>query len=116
MDKSAFHILRVGTAITFLWIGVLIFQSPEAWGSYIAPWVVELLPISVKNVMILTAILDIVIGFLLLVEFLVWRAALAGAVHLGLVLIVSGVNEGTVRDIGLLAGTIALAVETYKRD
>ncbi len=81
-----------------------------------SPWVVELLPISVKNVMILTAILDIGIGFLLLIEVLVWRAALAAAVHLGLVLIVSGINEGTVRDIGLLAGAIAIAVETYKRD
>ncbi len=114
MDKSAFHILRVGTAITFLWIGVLIFQDPQAWGSYVAPWVVELLPISVKNVMILTAILDIVIGFLLLTEILVWRAAVAGSVHIGMVLIVSGVNEGTVRDIAIVAATIALAVDSYK--
>lgn len=114
MNKSAFHILRVGTAITFLWIGVLIFQSPEAWGSYMAPWVVDLLPISVKNVMILTAILDTVIGLLLLTETLVWRAAVAGAVHVGMVLIVSGINEGTVRDIAIIAGAIALAVDSYK--
>lgn len=114
MNKSAFHILRVGTAITFLWIGVLIFQDPQGWGSYMAPWVVDLLPISVKNVMILTAILDTVIGLLLLTEIFVWRAAVAGAVHIGMVLIVSGINEGTVRDIAIIAGAIALAVDSYK--
>ena len=114
MNKSAFHILRVGTAITFLWIGILIFQDPQGWGSYMAPWVVDLLPISVKNVMILTAVLDTVIGLLLLTETLVWRAAVAGAVHIGLVLIVSGINEGTVRDIAIVAATISLAVDSYK--
>lgn len=114
MDKSAFHILRIGTGITFVWIGILIFQSPEAWGSYMAPWVVDLLPISVKNVMILTAILDVTIGFLLLAKIMVWRVAIAAAVHLGMVLIVSGINEGTVRDIAIVAGAIALAVDSYK--
>jgi hypothetical protein len=32
MIKTSFHILRVGLAITFLWIGVLIFKNPESWG------------------------------------------------------------------------------------
>jgi uncharacterized membrane protein YkgB len=32
MKKTSYHILRVGVAITFLWIGVLIFKQPEAWG------------------------------------------------------------------------------------
>lgn len=114
MDKSAFHILRVGTAITFLWIGVLIFQDPQAWGSYVAPWVVDLLPMSVKDVMISTAILDIAIGFLLLIDSFVFLAALVGAAHLFIVLIVSGINEGTVRDIAIVAATIALAVDSYK--
>jgi len=116
MNKSAFHILRVGTAITFLWIGILIFQSPEVWGSYIAPWMVELLPMSVKHVMISTAILDICIGLFLLIDTFVLWAAIIGSVHLFIVLIISGINEGTVRDIAIIAGTTALAVDSYKRD
>ena len=112
MSKSSFHILRVGTAITFLWIGILIFQDPEGWGSYIAPWVVELLPFSVKTVMIDTAILDIAIGALLLFDFLTPWAALMGALHIFSVIAVSGVNEATVRDIAIVSGTLALFADS----
>jgi len=38
MDKASFHILRIGLAVTFLWIGVLILRNPEAWGGYMRPW------------------------------------------------------------------------------
>jgi len=112
MTKTAFHVLRIGTAITFLWIGFLIFQQPEAWGGYMSPWVVDLLPMSVEDTMRSTAILDIVIGFFLLINSFVWLAALVGTIHLIMVLVVSGITDITVRDIGILAGTIALMVET----
>ena len=60
--------------------------------------------------MVATAILDIGIGVLLLVNRLVWMAALAGAIHLIIVLATSGVTDITVRDVGLLAAALALAV------
>ncbi|MDP2788430.1 MAG: hypothetical protein Q8O46_00040 [bacterium] len=108
MKKSSFHILRVGTAITFLWIGILIFQNPEAWGNYLQPWIVNLLPFSVKAIMIDTAILDITIGTLLLFDFLTPWAALVGALHIFSVIAVSGINEATVRDIAIVAGALAI--------
>ena len=77
MKKTSFHFLRVGLAITFLWIGVLIFKNPEAWGGYLQPWAVGLLPIPLAQAMIGTAILDIAIGAFLLIDFLPWLAALA---------------------------------------
>lgn len=112
VKKTSFHILRVGLAITFLWIGVLIFKNPEAWGGYLEPWAVELLPVPISEAMIGTAILDIIIGALLLTDTLVWLAALAGAVHLGIVLTVSGITDITVRDIGLFAGLIAIFADS----
>src|SRR3989344_5189598 len=66
MRKSSFHFLRVGLAITFLWIGILIFRNPEAWGGYLEPWAAGLLPIPLSEAMIGTAIIDIIIGALLL--------------------------------------------------
>lgn len=113
MKTSAFHILRVGVAITFLWIGILILRDPEAWGLYIQPWAEGLLPLPLKEIMIGTALFDIVIGALLLIGVLTWLAALIGALHLALVLAVSGINPITVRDIGLLAAAIALAVNDW---
>lgn len=113
MKSAPFHILRVGMAITFLWIGILILQNPEAWGRYLLPWARDFLLIPLKTAMIGTAIFDIVTGFLLLINrFTFWASALA-SFHLFLVLAVSGINPITIRDIGLLSGALALALSFF---
>lgn len=112
MKKTSYHFLRVGLAITFLWIGVLIFKDPESWGGFLQPWAAGLLPIPIKEAMIGTAILDIGIGVFLILDFLPWLAAFVGAVHLVIVLAVSGINGITVRDIGLLAASLAIMIDS----
>lgn len=112
MKKTSFHFLRIGLAITFLWIGVLIFKNPEAWGGYLQPWAAGLVPIPIAQAMIGTAILDITIGAFLLIDFLPWLAALVGAVHLIIVLTVSGITDITVRDIGLLIAALAIVIDS----
>ena len=113
MKLSAYHILRISMAITFLWIGVLILQQPEAWGGYLQPWAADLLPISLKLAMILAGVMDILVGVFLLINVWVWHAAILGALHLALILVVSGINAITVRDIGLLGGAFALAFHAW---
>ncbi len=112
MRKTSFHILRVGLAITFLWIGVLILKQPEAWGGFLEPWAANLLPIPIREAMIATAILDIAIGVLLLVDVFTWLAALVAAIHLAIVLTVSGITDVTVRDIAILAAALAVMAES----
>ena len=112
MNKVSFHILRVGLAITFLWIGILIIRQPEAWGGYIQPWVADFLPIPLTQAMTGTAFLDIAIGALLLIDWKTWLAALLAVLHLAIVLTVSGITDITVRDIGLLAAALAVMVES----
>lgn len=111
--KASFHIVRVGLAVTFLWIGVLIFKQPDAWGGYLQPWAAGLLPLPIEQAMIGTAILDIVIGVLLLIDSFVWLAALVSALHLIIVLTVSGITDITVRDIAILAAAIALIADSF---
>ena len=112
MKRISFHILRTGLAITFLWIGVLILRNPEAWSGYLQPWAAGLLPIPLAQAMMGTAILDITIGAFLLINFLPWLAALVGAVHLVIVLAVSGITDITVRDIGILSGMLVLVIDS----
>lgn len=112
MKITPYYILRIGLAVTFLWIGFLILKNPEAWGGYLQPWAVELLPIPLAQAMMGTAILDIAIGAFLLINFLPWLAALVGAVHLVVIMITSGITDITVRDIGLLGGTLALMIDS----
>ncbi len=116
MTKAGFHILRVGLGITFLWIGVLIFKQPEAWGGYLKPWAAGLLPVPLSQAMITTAILDIIVGFLLLIDTLTWLASLLAIIHLILVLIVSGITDITVRDIAILAGAIAILFDSLPKN
>ena len=113
MNSYAFHVLRVGLAITFLWIGVLIFQDPVGWAGFIRPWAADILLASPEKVIIATAVLDILIGFLLLVDFLTFWASLLASLHLVAVLAVSGIDAITVRDIGLLAGALALVISLW---
>ncbi|MEK7567206.1 MAG: DoxX family membrane protein [Patescibacteria group bacterium] len=113
MKISSFNVLRVGLAITFLWVGVLILQSPEAWTGFIKPWAADLLITTPEKTMIGTAIFDIVVGFLLLIDFFTFWASVLAAIHLFIVLIVSGIDVITVRDIGLLAGAMAVAMRAW---
>lgn len=110
--SSGFHILRVGLGITFLWVSVLIFKEPGAWGLMIQPWAAGLLPLPLEQAMLGTALLDAVIGILLLTDVFTWLAALLGAMHLAIVLTVAGIDTITSRDIGLLAGALALLVDS----
>ena len=112
MNTSSYHILRVGLAITFIWIGILIFKDPASWGGYLQPWIVELLPVPVKQALLGTALLDLIIGILFLIDWQPWLAGLLGSLHIATVLLVSGITDITVRDIGLLAGTIVIMVES----
>lgn len=116
MNRISSHILRTGLGITFLWIGIMIWQHPEAWAGYIRPWAANLIPLPIIQTMRGTAILDIVIGAMLLVSWWSWLAALVGALHLITVLIVSGITDITVRDIGLLAGSIALFIDSLSKN
>lgn len=95
-----------------MWIGILIIKNPDAWGGYLQPWASDLLPVPIAQALLATAILDIVVGGLLLIDFLPWLAGLMGSIHLILVLTVSGITDITVRDIGLLVGTLAIVIDT----
>ena len=116
MNNYAFNVLRVGMAITFLWVGVLILQDPAAWTGFIKPWVADLLITTPEKTMIGTAIFDIAVGFLLLIDFWTFWASFFAALHLALVLLVSGIDAITVRDIGLLAGALAMAVNLWSEN
>lgn len=117
--RLASVIIRLGLGITFVWIGVLILQNPESWGTgFLRPWAQDLLPVSIADFMRAAAGFDIIVGVWLIAGRAVWIAALLGSFHLVGVLLVSGINAITVRDVGLLsasAGLVALTMPSGAR-
>lgn len=109
------HIIRIGIAITFLWIGVLIFKNPELWGGLLFGWAAGLLPIQIREAMIATAIFDFAVGFFLLIDKYTLPFSILGFVHLLAVIAVVGITAGTVRDIGLAAGLLGLVIYYWPR-
>lgn len=112
MKSTALAILRIGLGITFVWIGVYIVQDPLSWSGYIQPWVRKFLLASPEQVMFVNGLFDITLGALLLFNIWTWFASLLAAIHLVIVLIASGINSITVRDIGLLGAALALSLQT----
>jgi len=108
MQDKSFLFLRLGMGITFIWIGFYIWQAPEGWGNYLQPWAKNLLLFPIKETMLANAVLDIVIGVLFLLNKFMRIAALVAAIHLLSILIVSGINAITVRDIGLLGAALTI--------
>jgi uncharacterized membrane protein YphA (DoxX/SURF4 family) len=103
-------ILRIGLALTFFCVGLMVLAQPRVWGSYLQNWAVDLLPLPLEQFMTTTGYLDIITGVLFLIPPFAFFAGILGTSHLIGVLITSGVNEGTVRDIGLLGASITVLV------
>ena len=109
MNKpSAYHIMRVAMGITFAWIGVLIFKEPVFWTGFVQPWAAAMVPVPLEQALMGTAVLDIAIGLLWLLDIGTWAVSLVAAAHLAIILAVSGIDSVTVRDIGLLGAAIML--------
>ena len=112
MNKIALSVLRVGLGVTFVWIAYHISLAPAGWGATIRPWAANLLPLPIVTMMLATAALDAAVGILLILNLFTWGAALVGAIHILIVLVTVGITDITQRDIGLLAASLALTIET----
>lgn len=98
--------------MTFGAIGFMILQDPVGWGAMLQPWAAALVPGSLTAVMRQTGVLDIAVGLFLLSPRTAWAAALVGAVHVLIVLITTGINVITIRDVAILGASAALFLET----
>lgn len=105
-------ILRFGLGITFVWMGIVVWLKPLGFSSLIQEWALHYISFSLELFMQVNAIVDVIIGLWLM--FGIWPriAASVASVHLlGVLITTTGsLDTVVVRDIGLLAGCISLAV------
>lgn len=110
---KASTVLRLSLGVTFLWIGIMIVKDPVSWVGFLQDWFVKLLPFSPTLLLTLTGYLDIVLGGLFLLNFFTPYIGIIGTIHMALILISSGVNETTVRDIAIGGACFSLFLESY---
>lgn len=115
MDTRAYHILRVALGVTFVWIGLTIWKAPEAWFGFLQEWAKAFIVGDPITIMKTTAIFDIAVGLLLLVNVFPRVVSAIGALHLAGVIIGIGFNDIAARDLGLLGGMVALLLMAKER-
>jgi len=114
--------LRLGVGVVFLVFGLDKFRSEEAqlasWADWVPGWVSVLIGGRVKEFISLLGVFEVFVGLSFLTGYVLFWAALSSLFLLGTVLLsTSGlffgkVEPSTIRDIGLLGGTLSLMLST----
>ncbi|MEX1997356.1 MAG: hypothetical protein WEA04_01635 [Candidatus Andersenbacteria bacterium] len=99
-------LLRLGLGLTFLWIGIDMWRHPDMWIGYLPTSLP--LGMSREDGLKLTALLDVAIGILLIVNKFPRATALLASLHLAGILIIHGIDAVTIRDVGLFGLSLAL--------
>lgn len=107
--NTSYHVLRVAMAITFLWIGLLIFREPIFWSGFVPVYIHDMFT-DITPFMLAVGAFDVIVGLFLLLDWFTFWIALFATFHLFGILLLTGVDETTVRDIGLVGGSLALAM------
>lgn len=104
-------LLRLSGGSVFLWFGIDKWIHPESWFGYVPDWLWPLTPVGAEETMIIFGILEFLIGAALIMGKYVREAAILAVVQLLAILVVTGANELTVRDVGLMGIYLALIIE-----
>ena len=111
MNKK--YILQVGLAFTLLFAGISSFLYPNDWVGFV-PLFVEKFKVSQLMALHIHAVVEIILGLLLLTNWQLKLVALVAALDMAAILIVNGFGQGifliTFRDVGLLGMAVYLAV------
>ncbi|MGY4652567.1 hypothetical protein [Mycobacterium sp. URHB0021] len=110
---GAFLLLRIGFAVLPIVFGIDKFTNLLAdWESYLAPWIVDISPLTAYQTMLVVGVVEIVAGLAVAVKpryaAYVVAAWLAGIIVN--LLTYSGFYDVALRDFGLLVGALALGI------
>lgn len=103
-------LLRIGIGTVFLLFGVDKFLHMNVWSAYMPQWLPSLLPFSMEMFMYFQGTLEAILGLFLIIGFWSRTSAFICALILFGIIASLGINEITIRDFGLLMGSLALSL------
>lgn len=109
-ESISILVLRLGLGGVFLWFGVDKCLDPSPWYGWVPIFVQERLPISIDLFLIAQGVVEAILGFLIVVGFLMRTACLFCLLILVAIIYFSGMNEIMVRDLGLTAVCVSLII------
>jgi uncharacterized membrane protein YphA (DoxX/SURF4 family) len=115
--------LRFGLAAVFLIFGLDKFRSEEAqfasWADWVPGWFSVLIGGRVKGFIYMLGVFEVLAGLAFLTGYVLFWASLLSSVFLLATVLVSTsgpffgkIDQSTIRDIGLLGGTLSLMLST----
>jgi uncharacterized membrane protein YphA (DoxX/SURF4 family) len=108
---AVFLALRVGFAVVPIVMGLDKFTNVLTnWENYLAPWIVDLSPISAHHVMLVVGVIEIVAGIAVAIKPR-YAAYIVAAWLAGIIvnlLTYSGFYDVALRDVGLLLAALSL--------
>ena len=111
--------LRIGLAAVFVWFGIDKFIQPQYWvDAYMPQWAQHLaqaIGMSTTNAIFLIGIFEVLVAISLATGFFSRLFAAAATVFLVAIFVSTGPNLIVVRDIGLIAGLVALVIWPERR-
>ncbi len=111
--------IRIGLALVFLWFGVDKFIQPQYWiDAWMPQWAqhgAQAIGMSSMNAVFLIGIFEVLVAVSFVTGFFTRAFAMAGIVFLGAILVMHGLDEVMVRDIGIIAALVALVIWPQRR-
>ena len=112
--KYSGWVLRIGLAVVFFWFGIDKFFHPDYWlNAWVPQWVVPFAArfgVTAVQLIYINGIFEVLIGLSLLTGVFMRFFSLLGVLFLLAIMVFIGLNEITVRDVGLMGGLLAIVV------
>lgn len=110
--KYSYLLLRLGLAAVFLWFGVDKLLHPTYWLTvWTSPRLTSLIGtfgISESQLIYAGGLMEVLIGLSMVSSILAKTFSLFAILYLSVILILNGLTEITVRDLGLVGGLFAI--------
>ncbi len=102
-------ILKLGIVFVFFYFGINQILHPTEWTAFLPTWV-NTLPVTPLNFITFNGAFEIVSASLLLLGIFTRWVALILSIHLFIIAFSMGLNDISVRDIGLAIATLCIAL------
>ena len=107
MDSYSKPLLRVAMSLVFLYFGFQQITNPSEWIGFVPEYAL-IFNLTASNLVVINAILELTLGFLLLIGLFTKISSLILAIHLFFIAISIGFNPLGIRDFGLAIATLAI--------